>query len=150
MENPWGNAWRIIDKFTVKGTGDTLGGIPYINNETSCDIKLPNMTYGWISNMGIGNNTQDWLYMPIKYSNNANSAVPVGDTLWTTSALNGINKIGIGGTNTGGDGCGLFDYNCDTPLASAIQRSNARIMFVPTKNTIYQNNITKWQQKYGG
>ena len=149
MENPWGNLWRLVDKITVKGTGTSLGGTPYINN-SSVEFNLPDMTYGWISNMGIGNTAYDWLYMPIKCGNNANSAAPVGDTVWTLSPLNGTNKVMIGGHGSSNQGAGFFDYECDTALTAKINRTNARIMFIPTKNNIYSDNIIKWQQHYGG
>ena len=149
MENPWGNLWRLVDKITVSGSGKSFGGIPYINN-SSVEFSLPDMTYGWISNMGIGNTNYDWLYMPIKCNSNANSAAPVGDTIWTISSLNGTNKVMIGGHSSSNQGAGFFDYECDTALTAKINKTNARIMFIPTKNTIYNNNITKWQQHYGG
>ena len=149
MENPWGNLWRLVDKITITGSGKSFGGTPYINN-SSVEFNLPDMTYGWISNMGIGNTTYDWLYMPIKCGGNANSATPVGDTIWTISSLNGTNKVMIGGHSSSNQGAGFFDYECDTALTAKINKTNARIMFVPTKNEIYNNNISKWQQHYGG
>ena len=150
MENPWGNLWRFVDKITVKGNGNSQGGTPYINNSISAEFNLPNMTYGWISNLGIGNSTYDWLYMPIKCGNTANSALPVGDTIWTISALNETNKVMIGGHDSSDEGAGFFDYECDTSLNDKINKTNARIMFIPTKNEIYTANIAKWQQHYGG
>ena len=149
MENPWGNLWRFVDKITIRGAGNTHGGVVYIN-DTSYDVQLPNVGYGWISNMGLGNNTEDWLFIPIKGNSSANSAVPVGDALWATSNLNDINKVNIGGSSIGSEGCGLFNYGCDIAATLQINQTNARPMFIPTKNSIYNANITKWQAKYGG
>ena len=149
MENPWGNIWRAIDKLIVKGNGTSNGGVPYYNNE-SLDFNLPNMSYGWISNMGIGNDEYDWAYIPIKCDSKGNSAVPVGDSTWTTTNLNNTNMAFIGGSSTSTESAGLFDYSFDGNSTSTLGQINARIMFVPTKNSIYTNNITKWQSHYGG
>ena len=150
MENPWGNLWRVVDKITIKGGGRSYGGVPYYNNTESLEFSLPNMSYGWISNMGIGAAEYDHIYLPIKCDNKGNSAVPVGDSTWTTSSLNGTNLMSIGGSNTATDSAGLFDYSCDKNSTSTLNRTNARIMFIPTKNSIYTTNIAKWQQHYGG
>lgn len=150
MENPWGNLWRVVDKITIKGDGRSYGGVPYYSNTKSLEFSLPNMSYGWISNMGIGADECDHIYLPIKCDNKGNSAVPVGDSTWTASSLNGINLMSIGGSNTATDSAGLFDYSCDKNSTSTLNRTNARIMFIPTKNSIYTTNITKWQQHYGG
>ena len=150
MENPWGDLWRVVDKITIKGGGQNYGGIPYYNDNHSLDFALSNMSYNWISNMGIGSEDYDYIYMPIKCNSTANSAVPVGDSGWTTSSLNGTNLVLIGGSNTSAESAGLFDYSCDKRITTTLNRTNARIMFVPTKNSIYTNNITKWQAHYGG
>lgn len=150
MENPWGNLWRAVDKLTIKGNGQSYGGVSYYNGTESLDFSLPNMSYGWISNMGIGNEEYDYIYMPIKCNNKGNSAVPVGDSMWTTSSLNDTNLVLIGGSNTSEESAGLFNYSCDKANTATLNRTNARIMFIPTKNSIYTTNITKWQQHYGG
>ena len=150
MENPWGDLWRVVDKITVKGNGQSYGGIPHYNDNLSLNFALPNMSDGWVSNMGIGDENYDYIYMPIKCNNNANSAVPVGDSGWTTAALNSTNIVLVGGSNSAAETAGLFDYGCDKDITATLNRTNARIMFVPTKNSIYTNNITKWQSHYGG
>lgn len=150
MENPWGDLWRVVDQIVIKGDGTTYGGIPYYNNTESLNFALPNMSYSWISNMGIGPEDYDYIYMPIKCNGTANSAVPVGDSGWTTTSLNDTNLVLIGGSNSSADSAGLFDYGCDKKINVNLNRTNARIMFIPTKNSIYTNNITKWQSHYGG
>jgi hypothetical protein len=150
MENPWGDYWRAIDKIVIKGEGKSYGGIPYYNGTDSLDFCLPNMSYGWISNMGIGSADYDWVYMPIKCDNKGNSALPVGDSTWTTSSMNGTKMVFVGGGTTANESAGLFDYSCDGNLSASLGKVNGRIMFIPTKNTIYTTNINKWKQHYGG
>ena len=150
MENPWGDYWRAIDKIVIKGEGKSYGGIPYYNGTDSLDFCLPNMSYGWISNMGIGAADYDWVYMPIKCDNKGNSALPVGDSTWTTSSMNGTKMVFVGGGTTANESAGLFDYSCDGNLSASLGKVNGRIMFIPTKNTIYTTNINKWKQHYGG
>lgn len=150
MENPWGDYWRAIDKIVIKGEGKSYGGIPYYNGTDSLDFCLPNMSYGWISNMGIGSVDYDWIYMPIKCDNKGNSALPVGDSTWTTSSMNGTKMVFVGGGTTANESAGLFDYSCDGNLSASLGKVNGRIMFIPTKNTIYTTNINKWKQHYGG
>ena len=150
MENPWGDYWRAIDKIVIKGEGKSYGGIPYYNGTDSLDFCLPNMSYGWISNMGIGAADYDWVYMPIKCDNKGNSALPVGDSTWTTSSMNGTKVVFVGGGTTANESAGLFDYSCDGNLNASLGLTNGRIMFIPTKNTIYTTNINKWKQHYGG
>ena len=150
MENPWGDYWRAIDKIVIKGEGKSYGGIPYYNGTDSLDFCLPNMSYGWISNMGIGAADYDWVYMPIKCDNKGNSALPVGDSTWTTSSMNGTKMVFIGGGTTANESAGLFDYSCDGNFNASLGLANGRIMFIPTKNTIYTTNINKWKQHYGG
>jgi hypothetical protein len=148
MENPWGDAWRIIGNMTVRGTGSNRGGIPYYN-EIPLNIQLPVATAEWISAMGYYNPDFDWLYIPIECASNANSAVPVGDALWTTNNLNGTNLFAVGGAINSGEGAGIFHYSADISITSNPRNFNGRIMYVPTKNSIYQANIEKWHEHYG-
>lgn len=150
MENPWGDYWRAIDKIVIKGEGQSYGGVPYYNGTESLDFCLPNMSYGWISNMGIGSTDYDWVYMPIKCDNKGNSALPIGDSTWTTSSMNGTKMVFVGGGTTANESAGLFDYSCDGNLSASLGKVNGRIMFIPTKNTTYTTNINKWKQHYGG
>lgn len=147
MENPWGEMWRIIGNATVRGGGNNLGGIPYYN-ETPLNIQMPISFSSWVSAMGYQNANYDWIYMPLECSSNANSAVPIGDALWTTSSLNGTNLLAIGGSINSNEAAGPFYYSADISLASNIRYFNGRIMYVPTKNSIYNANITKWHAHY--
>lgn len=149
VENPWGDLWRIVSNVSVIGNGSNLGGIPYINN-TSTQLQLPSNANSWISAMGIKNITFDWAFMPIECAGTANSAVPIGDTLWTSSGLNGERMLAIGGYYAANNTAGPFTYNTEADINAAIRNSNARLLFIPSKNEIYTANITKWQQHYGG
>ena len=100
--------------------------------------------------MGYMNNDYLWAYIPIECSNNANSAVPIGDALWTQQNLNGVNILGIGGLSNSGDASGLFYYCADIDSLVSLRYFNGRLMYIPTKGTIYDANIVKWRQHYGG
>lgn len=147
MENPWGEMWRLIGNGEVQGNGNTLGGVPYINGDP-LNIQLPHASSAWISAMGYQNLKYDWMYLPIECATSANSAVPVGDALWTTQNLNTTNLLAVGGSSNANDAAGPFYYSADIGMTSEIRYFNGRIMFVPTKNSIYDANITKWRAHY--
>jgi hypothetical protein len=148
MENPWGNIWRLISGVKVTGTNEANAGTVYNSSNgtyTPIEFKLPS-AYGYISAMGYSK-SYDWLFIPIECQN-ANSAMPVGDSIWTSSSLNGENVIAIGGKWSFEEGNGPFSYAFDQSDSS--QKSySARIMFIPTKNSAYTANIAAWTAKMG-
>jgi hypothetical protein len=158
FENPWGNIWRMIAGINVVGSAHQNGGIPRIctdynysiaadaTNYESIGFQLPN-TYDWVSGFGVPTSKYDWVYMPIECSG-GNSAVPVGDNLWTTSNLNGVNMLCCGGLWYFELSDGMFYYCCDQYANTYARSYNARLMYIPEKNTIYNNNIAAWQNKW--
>ena len=162
MENPWGNVWQMIGGANIKGDGYSQGGALYIcndfnytpltisNNYEYVGFNLPSQ-YGWISAMGYGNQKYDWVFLPLECSNSANSLLPVGDNLWTVSNVSSNKIITVGGTYGFQESNGPFYYACDqTASNNSIHTYNARLMFIPTKNAIYNNNIAKWTTIMGG
>ena len=100
--------------------------------------------------MGYGNEKYDWVFMPIECESNANSLLPVGDNLWTIAAVT-ENKIAlVGGDYSFGNSNGLFYYACDRSAPISVYNYGARMMFIPTKNSIYNANINKWNAYMGG
>ena len=101
--------------------------------------------------MGYGKEEYDWVFMPIQCTSSANSLYPVGDSLWTSANLNGKNIVATGGSYGFKEECGPFYYAADRK-ASESSRNNygAKLLFVPTKNSIYTSNITKWTNYMGG
>lgn len=146
MENPWGNLWRLLSHITIKGGGTNSGNIFY--NENDIGITLPYSLADWISSMGHYEDEYNWIFMPIEC--NGNSAIPVGDALWTNQALNGENQILVGGPCNAGENAGIFYYSGDIGINRSSRTANARCIFIPTKNTIYNTNIANWAQHYGG
>ena len=159
MENPWGNVWKMIGGLIVNGNGLVNGGVPYIctnfnysynslaNNYKSAGFSLPNGN-GWISALGYGEKDYDWVLMPAAADSSANSALPVGDNGWFDANLTGNRLVTVGGSWSFAESNGPFYYACDKPLDNSIYTSyGARLMFIPTKNSIYTANIQKWQQE---
>lgn len=159
MENPWGNMWHTLANVIVSGNGSQRGGKPYIctnyNYSTSItnNYKAINFTLaasnGWISSMGY-DATYDWLYMPIETSSNANSAAPVGDNLWVVNGLNGTKMAAVGGNWRHEESSGIFFYACDQDINAQLRSFGASLMFIPTKNEIYEANIAKWTTEMEG
>lgn len=161
MENPWGNTWRFVGGLNISGNGAQRGGIPYVcsdfnytptqisNNYISAGFCLPSNN-GWISAMGYGEETLDWLLMPAE-ATNANSALPVGDNVWVSSNLNTVNSVQTGGDWRYGDNDGIFYYACDNAPTRYARTINARIMHIPTYNSsTYTANITSWTNQIQG
>ena len=162
MENPWGNLWQMVGGINIYGDGYSNSGTPYIctdfdydtsainSNYESVGFNLP-AAYKWQNAMGLGNTKYDWVFLPIECSNNANSLLPIGDSIWFTSNLRGINVLAVGGSCGFKEECGPFYYAVDRKVGdSARNNYNARLMYIPTKNNIYNANITKWSNRVGG
>lgn len=160
LENPWGNLWNFIGGCNIYGDGTRFGGSPYIcidfnytpdtigDNYEYIGFNLPN-TYGWISAMGCANQKYDWIFMPIECSNTANSLLPVGDNLWTVANVDIMKTAAVGGSYSFKDNNGLFYYACDNNVTRSASNFGARLMYIPTKNSIYTANISKWENKIG-
>lgn len=161
LENPWGNTWNMLGNVTIVGSSESNGGVPYIcknfnytynmlsNDYESVGFSLPNNN-GWISNLGYGNRDYDWVLMPAAISDTANSSLPIGDRGWFTANLNGIRLVLSGGSWGFEDAAGPFYYGCDKmPTDSKYKSYGARLMFIPTKNSVYNANIAKWRQEMG-
>lgn len=162
MENPWGNVWQMIGGINIKGDGQSQGGSPYIctdfnysagtieDNYEYIGFNLPAI-YGWISALGYGAAKYDWVLLPIECGSNANSLLPVGDNLWTISGVNENKILAVGGTYEYKENNGMFYYAADRNVEdSARTNYGARLMYIPTKNAIYQTNINKWKALQGG
>lgn len=162
MENPWGNVWNMIGGINIKGDGYSQGGAPYICNDFNYTPSLINSnyeyigfnlpsTYGWINGMGYGEEKYDWVYLPAECASGANSLLPIGDNLWTVGNVSENKIIAVGGTYGFGEADGPFYYACDSSANNSNKHNySARLMFIPTKNTIYENNILKWTNVMGG
>lgn len=159
MENPWGNTWRFIGGCNIYGEGNNGSGIPYLcsdynynteeitSNYKSIGFQLPNIT-GWVSAMGYGGKEYDWVYMPAECQN-GNDATPVGDNLWGTRNLNGINIAATGGSWSFGTSNGPFYYGCDRGTNYRSNSYNPRLMFIPFKDAVYARNYNVWKEKMG-
>ena len=157
VENPWGNIWTLVGGSMVSGNGSTGGGIVYICNNFNYNYSAPDSNYGsvgfslpstggYISCMGYGNEKYDWVIMPAECASTANSAVPVGDSLWVVNGLNRVNYVTVGGTARSQETAGPFYYGCDRAINdSATYSANARLMLKPVKNSTYEANIAKWR-----
>ena len=159
VENPWGNVWQMLGGITISGNAASNGGVPYIcknynyvqttptSDYESVGFSLPN-TSSWISAMGYGSKDYDWVIMPAECASGANSALPVGDNGWYDANLSGIRMVVQGGGWSFSESDGLFYYGCDRlPTDSTYKSYGSRLLYIPTKNSIYTANIAKWQQE---
>ena len=161
MENPWGNMWRIVGGITLWGDGYTKGGVPYIcrdfnyslydvTNYDSAGFCLPSVQ-DWITAMGYGGEEFDWVYLPAECSVSGNSALPVGDNIWLTAGLNGLNMVVAGGSWSFNVNNGPFYYGCDNHPNQTARSYNARIMLIPhLDDAAYAYNVSLWESKIGG
>ena len=158
-ENPFGNIWKLVGDVNIFGDGTVGGGIPYIcknyNYSTSITedyesigVCLPN-TSDWVSGMGYGDEKYDWIFIPAEASN-ANSATPIGDSIWITRDLNGACSMSFGGDWLFAQKNGMFFYACDRDMNYSAATFGARLVFMPTKNNIHDNNYALWRSKVGG
>lgn len=162
MENPWGNIWHYIGGTNLYGNGQLNGGELYICDDFNYDTTattdnyegvgfcIPSASSGWISGLGWGNEKYDWVFAPAECSSSVNSAAPVGDNIWATANLNKMNCVLAGGSWAFDLSNGPFYYACDRGVDEYGRNTSAKLMFIPTKNTIYNNNIALWQQKMEG
>jgi len=159
VENPWGNVWQMLGGITISGNTASNGGVPYIcknynyvqttptSDYESVGFSLPNNS-SWISAMGYGSKDYDWVIMPAECASGANSALPVGDNGWYDANLSGIRMVVQGGGWSFSESDGLFYYGCDRlPTDSTYKSYGSRLLYIPTKNSIYTANIAKWQQE---
>lgn len=157
MENPWGNMWRMVGGVNISGNGSQGGGIPYIcnnfnysttsiaDNYISTGFSLPS-TYGWIGYFGYANPDLDWVYLPSKCGDSANSALPVGDRLWTQANLRRITMVLVGGIWYWENQDGLFNYACDSEPTAVTHSKTARLMWIPNHSG-KDDNVNMWEAR---
>lgn len=163
VENPWGNLWTYAAGICAVGDGTKYGGQLYIakgynynitandkSNYIALPMLLPN-TSSWAYRFGYCGEDYDWIFIPIDTSaNDANSALPIGDRLWVDDSTSDIRSCFLGGTTASSDSSGIFYYNFkDRTMSEGGYSIGANLMFIPIKNTIYNNNIAKWQEIMG-
>ena len=139
MENPYGNMWRFID------------GVSVINNiitykDKIIDFKLASEK-NWINAFGYDENHL-WVFLPIEASSSANSNLPIGDYYYPITNENTNYGGIIGGHSVSQGNAGIFYYAFNTEKDTFhYQHDTARIMYVPTPNTLIDNhNYNLWHE----
>lgn len=146
MENPWGNIWQYVDHIhIIKNNNSACANIEVYNSVTNnyktLDSQLTNAS-DWISGFGYST-IADWLFMPAE-STGASSLIPVGDNIWVPSNANTY-VVGVGGTGTHGDACGLFYYACDRTAQDISPNYGARLFYKPSgAEAAYNTNYAAW------
>ena len=155
VENPWGNTWRYVGGVLIHGVGQNNGGNLYIctdfdysldytaSNYHSLQCALP-AGYSWVSAFFAIDDDYDWIYIPGEFSSSANSALPIGDVLWSPNQLRGLNSLQAGADWDSKLEAGAYSYAADRDASTSWNNINARIMFIPFKNSTYTANIAKW------
>lgn len=160
MENPWGNLMHIIAGVNIYGDGTNPNAKMYICKNFNYNLSSITNDYvelgytlslnqSWASAMGLGNTDLDWAFIPIK-AVNANSALPIGDYHWPAGNLNGINMATIGGAWLHQEYAGPFCYSFESQTNRGYRTIGAKLMFIPTKNSIYEANYSSWLRRTGG
>lgn len=145
VENPWGNMWKMLGKMKVYRDNGLDGGLPQImvnGNYVSFSFTLP-ATSSWIAQFGYTPN-YDNLLIPVSSSLTGNSSVPVGDYCYVANS-NGTKLMALGGQYYSGDNNGLFYYAADNDINFYGSRYSARLVLVPIKNTVHDNNVILWR-----
>ena len=145
IENPWGNLRRFVNGIEIHNN------IPYIvenGNYIALPFKTP-YNSDWISKFGYGGEEYDWLFIPTE-ATNANSNLPVGDYIDVNANLEGFIVVAVGGHWGFKENNGLFNYSFDRAPTYASRAYGARLMYIPTKNAIYEENIAAWEASIGG
>ena len=146
IENPWGNLRRFISGIEIRN-----GNIPYIlenDNYVPLNFTIPSAS-DWISKFGYAGEKYDWLFIPTE-AKDANSNLPIGDYVDVNSALTDIKVAAIGGHWGFKENDGLFNYSFDRAPTYASRAYGARLMYIPTKDAIYYENIAAWKASIGG
>lgn len=146
-ENPYGNIWRQVDDITFVGSGAANGGVVNVGGVPT-NYKMPNSS-DWISCFA-DDTANDWLLMPGSIRLSANSTLPVGDYYYVTPNSNRVNECMIGGKASAGDYAGPFTYYAALAAGRAEKAVNARIMFIPKRDSVYEANCEKWKALIGG
>ena len=157
IENPWGNIWKFITRAAVIGNGQQAGGVIRVcNNYTysstevytypSTDISITN-TKGYASSFGYNNNEFDYIFIPNEA--NGNTSAPIGDKIWVYSSLNGDRMITNGGCFSSQQDAGAFAYAYSESSTTHSERFGARLVYIPTKNSIHTANVQKWKLMRG-
>lgn len=142
LENPYGNISRFVGGVEVEGNGEANGGTLVINGRKMA-FSLPNRS-NWISSFGYDPEFK-WAMVPITIDNSANSNIPVGDYCHVSGSLNKINCCVAGARNSAKENAGVFYYGMDSEYNVHAHSYSARIMYVPTANTmIHEDNYLKW------
>ena len=146
IENLWGNLRRFVNDIEIRNNN-----VPYIleNGEyTSLNFILPNIS-DWISKFGYSGEKYDWLFIPVE-AKDANSNLPIGDYVDIGIDVSSTNVVAIGGHWSFKENNGIFNYSFDRASTYASRAYGARLMYIPTKNAIYNENIAAWKASIGG
>lgn len=148
IENLWGNIWTMVGGIKIIGyrtsnnsvrsyyavcdSLDYTGRYIYLNYE-------PPTESDWIGSLGYDKNF-DWVMLPASVG--GNNKLPIGDYIWVGPRI-GTNKVLYGGSWGHQDYAGLFTVALDTEYDATGRSTNARLMFVPPINQVYNTNINE-------
>ena len=154
IENPWGNAWKVVGNMQITGNASKRGGTPVYKAQTpigtfvllSLSFTVPNSS-SWIAAFGYDEQFP-WIFLPIESGGSANSTLPVGDYVWVSTNLNNTNTVMVGGHYSAKDSSGPFYYAFDN--GGVGPSTSCRIMYTPQSNTstTYRTNIEKWTSTF--
>ena len=130
IENPYGNLFRYVDNITSHNNNSTKSYQLYYKNTFIAQLSDVS---NWTPGFGYSE-LVPWMFIPIKSSREASSAIPIGDWFYSPSF---ITKTGdfttyciIGGNYLSEKKAGPFSYGFDICDSSDnTSKHSARLMF---------------------
>ena len=140
VENLWGNIWVYVSGINIHGDGTMGSGEAYIcddfdfaeskndDNYKPVGFTLPYCSGNdYIKYFGYSD-THDWIFIPSKMG--GTSAIPIGDSLYTTSKVNTYNIASVGGRWNHSLRLGAFYWALHNAVIARDRTVGARLCYV--------------------
>jgi hypothetical protein len=142
VENPWSNIYKYVDGINQYGDGTMESGESYICDDFDFEESKNNGNYkpvgftipydggiSYIKYFGYSN-THDWVFIVTKLG--GNSSLPVGDSLYSASKINGYKQICNSGRwyTSPTALCGMFFNTYGTDVGFGDRTIGARLCYV--------------------
>jgi hypothetical protein len=140
VENLWGNIWAYVSGINIYGDGTMGSGEAYIcddfnfaeskndDNYKPVGFTLPYcLGKDYIKYFGYSD-THDWIFIPSKMG--GTTAIPIGDSLFTTSKVNTYDIACVGGRWNNSLQLGAFCWGLNVAVGHRARHFGARLVKV--------------------